>query len=121
MDEPPRGAYSGFHKRKSKQIMNESTSSPWPAIIKIALLIGCTMGFCILGLISGVLAAKLMQTSGNVRGDDLLVTVLVPPVVGALFGFCVGLISTLFVRWSPRRPSEQPALSGQSSHGPTTR
>jgi hypothetical protein len=55
------GAYSGSGSAK-KLIMNESTPSPWPAIIKIALLIGCTMGFCILGLISGVLAAKVMQT-----------------------------------------------------------
>jgi|OpeIllAssembly_1097287.scaffolds.fasta_scaffold2572170_1 hypothetical protein len=98
--------------------MNESTPSPWPAIIKIALLIGCTMAFCILGLISGVLAAKLMQTTGNVNGEDLLVTVLVPPVVGALFGFGVGLISTLFVRWSPRPTLGQPPLSGSVSSGP---
>jgi NhaP-type Na+/H+ or K+/H+ antiporter len=97
--------------------MNETTPSPWPAIIKIALLIGCTMGFCILGLISGVLAAKLMQTTGNVNSEDLLVTVLVPPVVGALFGFCVGLISTLFVRWSPRRTFGQSPVSSPTSQG----
>jgi hypothetical protein len=61
-----------------------------------------------------------MQSSGNVRGDDLLVTVLVPPVVGALFGFCVGLISTLFVRWSPRRTLGQPPVSGSINPGPGT-
>jgi NhaP-type Na+/H+ or K+/H+ antiporter len=88
--------------------MNGSTQSPWPAIIKIALLIGCTMGFCILGLISGVLAAKVMQHAGDVRGDELLVTVLMPPVVGAVFGFFVGMISTLFVRWRPQKTYDSP-------------
>jgi uncharacterized integral membrane protein len=90
--------------------MNDSWQSPWPAIIKIALLIGCTMGFCVLGLISGVLAAKVMQHASDVRGDELLVTVLMPPVVGALFGFFVGMVSTLYVRWSPRKPFGQPPL-----------
>jgi hypothetical protein len=100
--------------------MNESTPSPWPAIIKIALLIGCTMAFCILGLISGVLAAKVVQNAGGVQGEQLLMTVLVPPVVGALFGFCVGLISTLFVRWSPRRTFGQSPVSSPASQGPGT-
>ncbi len=84
--------------------MNNSSQSPWPAITKIALLIGCTIVFCILGMISGVLAAKLMQRVSDVRGDELLVTVLLPPVVGALFGFFVGSVATLYVRWSPTAP-----------------
>jgi hypothetical protein len=94
------------------RFMNEPPHSPWPAIVKIALLIGCTMGFCILGLISGVLAAKVVQNASNVDSEALLLTVLLPPVVGALFGFFVGCISTLFVR----RPRPRPALD----YGPST-
>lgn len=120
MDEGSRGAYSVSRKLENKLIMNEPSPSPWPAIIKIALLIGCTMGFCILGLISGVLAAKVVQNAGGVQGKQLLMTVLMPPVVGALFGFCVGLISTLFVRWSPRRTLGQPPASSPASQGPKT-
>jgi len=49
-----------------------------------------------------VLAAKVMLQASHVGGEELLMTVLIPPVVGALFGFFVGLFSTFFVRWAPR-------------------
>jgi uncharacterized membrane protein YeaQ/YmgE (transglycosylase-associated protein family) len=109
--------------------MNDSSQSPWPSIIKIALLIGCTMSFCILGLISGVLAAKVMQHASDARGDQLLVTVLMPPVVGALFGFFVCMVSTFYVRWIPRKtfgqppfqPLAQPPVSTPSSQAPPPR
>jgi hypothetical protein len=109
--------------------MNGSSPSPWPAIIKIALLIGCTMVFCVLGLVSGVLAAKIMQHAGGARSDELLVTVLVPPVVGALFGFFVGLVSTLYVRRAPEpapghgpfQPLPQPPVAAATHLEPPPR
>lgn len=114
-------AYSAAKAQVERISMNESNPSPWPAITKIALLIGCTMGFCVLGLISGVLAAKVMKQAGDVRSDDLLVTVLIPPVVGALFGFFVGMVSTLFVRWTPKRQSQLPLLHAPDrSAGPAS-
>jgi len=83
--------------------MNPSPQSPWPSIIKVALILGCTITFCILGLTAGVLAAKVLTSSGNADGEEVLLTVLVPPTVGSLFGLAVGLISALFVRWTPRK------------------
>jgi hypothetical protein len=71
-------------------------------MVRIGLLIGCTATFCVLGLVAGVLAAKLLQHSPEVRGDDLLMTILVPPAVGAGFGFFVGSVSAFLVRWNPK-------------------
>jgi uncharacterized membrane protein YeaQ/YmgE (transglycosylase-associated protein family) len=83
--------------------MNPPPQSPWPSIVKVVLILGCTITFCILGLIAGVLAAKVLTSSGNAHGQEVLMTVLIPPTVGSLFGLTVGLISALFVRWNSRK------------------
>lgn len=93
--------------------MSQLPPSPWPSIIKVLLILGCTITFCVLGLLAGVLAAKVLAVSGDTNGEAILFTVLIPPTVGSLFGLAVGLISAWFVRWAPRPPS----LSSKPSAG----
>jgi len=87
--------------------MKELPETPWPSLIRVALIIGCTLTFCILGLVVGVLAAKAMQDAHR-----LLPIILVPPAVGAVFGFLVGLVSASLVRWKRRTPMDKPPLAG---------
>ena len=84
--------------------------------MKVTLILGCTISFCVLGLVSGVLATKVMLTSSHVQGEELLAVVLAPPAVGAIFGLLVGLIATAFVRWPDRKQVPPPVnpTAGQS-------
>lgn len=77
-------------------------------MIKVALILGCTTIFCVLGLVSGVLAAKVMITAAHEQGPGVLFTVLIPPAVGAVFGLFVGLIAAAFVRWPNKNPPARP-------------
>jgi cation transporter-like permease len=87
--------------------MKELPDTPWPSLIKVALIIGCTLTFCILGLVAGVLAVTAMQDA-----HGLLPVILVPPAAGAVFGFLVGLVSASLVRWKRRTPMDKPPLVG---------
>jgi hypothetical protein len=96
--------------------MNKQPPSPWPGVVKAAIILGCTTTFCVFGLISGFLAAMIMRGHQNFDTEEMLLTVLMPPAGGALFGFFVGLVTSVFVKWSPK--PKQPFTADSDKDAP---
>ncbi len=66
---------------------------------KAMVIISSSVIFCLLGQISGYVAAEYLKARQNFDSEVLLFILLASPALGAVFGLILGLVAAKAGKW----------------------